>query len=323
MKRIPSADLSGVKRLPIDLFYQCDALRTVTLAEDLVEIGEQAFYECKALETVTPFLPDSLEKMGRWAFVRCPKLGPELRLVSPKLGVIRDSTFFDTPALRNAIITGPTNIEYQVFKFCRGLTNVVLSPRLVSLGLGGDERGETFAECTSLRTVTPFLPKTLETIRPRTFDNCKALTGDLDLSNPAMTRPPKQVFRYCDKIRSVTFAREAVDFSDAYGIFFNFAKGQKLYFPKKAPVNLTGTFLFSTPSGENLPKTFYGSLRLDPDGWRAISRELTDKDRARPDFPGPATFGVIVESNPATSWHWCVDWRSPVEREATTILMLR
>ncbi len=53
-------------------FYNCDALKTVTLSKNLRVIGSYAFWGCKSLENI--ILPNGLKEIGRDAFADSFKL---------------------------------------------------------------------------------------------------------------------------------------------------------------------------------------------------------------------------------------------------------
>ena len=53
-------------------FYNCDALKTVTLSKNLRVIGSYAFWGCKSLENIV--LPNGLKEIGRDAFADSFKL---------------------------------------------------------------------------------------------------------------------------------------------------------------------------------------------------------------------------------------------------------
>jgi len=68
------AELDGyrVTRIAPRVMLACGALKSLTLPEGLVEIGEMAFCGCTSLECVV--LPGSLRRIGYGAFAHCHRL---------------------------------------------------------------------------------------------------------------------------------------------------------------------------------------------------------------------------------------------------------
>ena len=90
---------------------------------------------------------------------------------------------------------------------CKGLRHVVLSTNLVSIG------NQAFQSCSTLQTVTPFFPSSLESIGVDTFSHCTYLTGCARFLNPNLLVVPDYVFGYCDSLEEaeMPFAEEIRD----------------------------------------------------------------------------------------------------------------
>lgn len=64
--------LTGAEQICYGAFYGCDGLRSVSVPEGVLSIGEKAFYGCGALENFA--IPSSVTEIGRQAFGNCSAL---------------------------------------------------------------------------------------------------------------------------------------------------------------------------------------------------------------------------------------------------------
>ena len=102
-------------------FYGCDSLTSVTLSENLAELGAFAFSYCSALPEIT--LPESLRTIGYNAFQDCQ-------------------------AMRTITIPeGVTFIDASAFEYCRGLQSISLPSTLTQIAY------RCFVGCHELDTV--------------------------------------------------------------------------------------------------------------------------------------------------------------------------
>lgn len=117
-------------------------LKTVTLPNSLIMIGEFAFSECKRLKSVE--LPPNVKRIGRGAFQSCSRL-----------------TMLRIP-------DGVTEIEENTFAFCQGLEVLDLPSSIASIG------SEAFQSCISLKKL--FLGDGVKYIEDNAFEMCPSLT---------------------------------------------------------------------------------------------------------------------------------------------------
>lgn len=102
-------------------FYYCDSLTSVTLSENLTELGAFAFSYCTALPEIT--LPESLRTIGYNAFQECE-------------------------AMRSITIPeGVTFIDASAFEYCRALQSISLPSTLTQIAY------RCFVGCHELDTV--------------------------------------------------------------------------------------------------------------------------------------------------------------------------
>lgn len=147
----------------------------VYLPDTVTYIGSCAFRNCSSLTNIWPLLPDSIVKLGHGAFYGAPLKGtlrlgfgsrPETVVFAKNLWN-ENKGFFGTSQI-GEFIAGPRveQIPDSFFTGCKALTNVVLqTTNLLSIGWSA------FHQCSSLTSVTPFLPDTLISIGSRSFQN--------------------------------------------------------------------------------------------------------------------------------------------------------
>ena len=225
----------------------------------------------------------------------------DLSTVQEDLGLnittIRQSAFSSAGTNLTSIIMPDciTTIESSAFQGC-SLTNLVLSKNLVSIG------DNAFRYCYSLRTVTPFLPRTVATIGTRAFQH-SPIAGELELLNSELSSVRQEAFSSA-KIEKITFPRQAITINSTC---FGLTSGAEIYFPDQAPLSI-GSKTFRTPSTSS--RAFiYVSRRLDGEDWEAYTTALTDSDLSNATYPGPMTLGIL--NNYAQ--HWLVNYKSPYE----------
>ena len=132
-------------------FYNCTNLKSITLPESIVSIGEYAFRKSGLTEVV---IPDNVKSIGASAFAECSGL---VSVSLPRnLSLIRMNTFWN----------------------CTGLQSVTFPEDLETIGTFA------FAKCTSLKKVD--LPATLTILESGAFKFCENL---MDIYCRAMTPP--------------------------------------------------------------------------------------------------------------------------------------
>lgn len=72
--RIRVANLSGINQIPNSTFYGCYMLEDINLSENLNEVGAGAFSGCSSIKEKKIILPNTLTKIGDYAFDNCANL---------------------------------------------------------------------------------------------------------------------------------------------------------------------------------------------------------------------------------------------------------
>ncbi len=231
-------------------FSGCVKLASVTLADGLTSIGEQAFYNCSLLAEID--LPDSVVSIGDQAFTNCGMLA-SVKLPSG-LTAIGSNVFYYCGLTAVAIPDSVTSIGPSAFYGCRQLASVSFGSGLEAIG------ANAFYQCDVLTELE--LPEGLTTIGEKAFFACLGLKKLVIPST--VTSLGTSAFLYCYKIETAsvraleppTAAVDAVNFG---GTVYT-KQLKKLYVPK-ASVDL-----YKTAAGWSA----HSALIVEPSGDLAI-----------------------------------------------------
>ena len=346
----------GVTKIPTNFTRDSPNLTTVTMSENVTSLGNCAFTGCPKLTSVTPVFPAAVTTVGNELYYNCPKLkgdvaigtngvevtlnsgnyGP-LRLtgitslyIGPGLHLLRDDGFAtDCASLTNVVFAdgGVTNIGNFSFRNCTALKNVKLPKELFRVGV------EAFLSCSSLKTVTPFLPNAVGQIERYAFSKCSALATPLvleakkrggvrqtiDLTNHSNGNQ----FSSCSKVPSITIN----EISPLINSTFSSMTGVKeVYLKGAAPLVIGGTsnnfeLWGGRQSRWHVPKTGWEAwLAANVKRWDDVSQE--DKEHYfLDDFPGETkpAYGQLVNSYQKAGVQWVVLWNP--NPQGTTLIM--
>lgn len=142
----------------------------VVIPEGVTEIGYRAFGTVSGGAVTSVTIPDSVEKIGAFAFVGADKL-----------------TNVTLPA-------GLTTIDQSVFRSCESLASITIPASVTTIGR------EAFAYCKSLTSIT--LPANVTSIGIRAFNCCENLTSITIPSS--VTTIEWEAFAYCESLTSIT-----------------------------------------------------------------------------------------------------------------------
>lgn len=153
-------DLSYDKAPFVDWVFDDDTctLDSLTIGEQVTEIGSYMFSSCTPLENIT--IPDNVKTIYSSAFYNCTGL------VSVNLGngveYIGSSTFYSCKSLSSITIPNSVTSMYSsVFYNCTNLESVTLGEGLDTIGK------ETFRGCTSLKSIE--IPENITSISESAF----------------------------------------------------------------------------------------------------------------------------------------------------------
>lgn len=146
-------------------FSSENGIKSVTIAEGVTTIGENAFWQCENLVSVS--IPDSVVNMESQVFNGCKKL----TTVNIPDGIteIGEYMFADCESLvKITIPDSVTKIAPDAFNECTSLESVTLPDSLQSIG------ESAFYCCTTLTEI--HLPESLKTIGDHAFYECTGIT---------------------------------------------------------------------------------------------------------------------------------------------------
>ncbi len=203
-------ELNGipVKRIAAGAFNNYETLKSLTIPDSIVSIGEMAFSGCESLESIV--IPDSVTSIGENAFMGCHSLKSitipdsvaqpaELAFPSRSLesatmpaGFLHNLKGLDN--LKNVTVTSGTEIPADSFSGCTTLQSVTLCDGITSIGNGA------FSGCSALQSIS--IPSSVTSIGEQAFYGCSAL-GEIKL--PAgITKIGSETFRECSSLEAIS-----------------------------------------------------------------------------------------------------------------------
>ncbi len=147
-------------------FYGCKNLKNVTLSNNLSTISDSLFYGCENLLNIT--IPSSVQSIGNSSFFNCTALSQVS--ISQGIKSIGNSAFYSCTGLKEITIPATVStIGYRAFE-ASGLEKVVIEDGADALQAIPNR---LFYECKNLKDVT--LPSTISSIGQFAFDKCESL----------------------------------------------------------------------------------------------------------------------------------------------------
>jgi hypothetical protein len=197
-----------------EVFYGCDKLVSITVPENISDLGSAPFYGCSSLKSidlpsgitairdhsfrncsslVSIDIPSNVTSVGQYAFSGCSSLAA----IEFPSGVtsISNNTFQNCTSLASVDIpSGVLSIGQYAFDCCSSLGSIELPSQLKSIGQ------YAFSGCSSLTEV--LIPDGVTSLGRYLFDGCtKLLTANIP---SGATSIPQYCFRNCYSLTSVT-----------------------------------------------------------------------------------------------------------------------
>ena len=180
---------TGLTTIEDYAFDNCNALTSIILPENVIEIGAYAFYSCRNLTNL--IIPNNVTRIGEGAFNTCDSL---TEIIIPN---------------------GVTSIENRTFQICNSLTSITLGNSISKIGDfafngcgfssitipdGVTSIGESAFQACSLRSVS--LPESVTVIGSAAFAGCNELVS---ISIPErVTSIKSYTFQGCSKLASIS-----------------------------------------------------------------------------------------------------------------------
>lgn len=319
---------------PAPWYDQRDSILHVSIADGITAIGDMAFYDCTAMRSIT--LPSSITRIGDMAFAGCETL-TTVRM--PKVKTIGRAAFSRCFDLQDVILpTTLTTIGAEAFYRCESLTYLHIPSSVTSIG------GEAFAYCTSLLQVQ--MDAALTTLPEWCFYDCEQLVS---ISLPAsVTTVGDAAFTRCDSLDVVYYTgddakRESLVESIATGLpGFTTAQisnssnpptstehkttvsdGGDTYQEVVTTVTQHGDTLVRVEQAETYPSDGTGGAQQfdvtihatinDKEGWNVVLDEIRNQSNHKTSFEishgeqGPIRAEVILNKDLTVSGSWLED----------------
>ncbi len=136
-----------------DVFTNNNLSGELILPDSVTKIGNYAFYNCANLTSIT--IPDSVTTIGNYAFTSCKGL-TSVRIPDSVTSIGNDAFSSCAGLTKVTIPDSVTTIDNYAFTYCTNLTSITIPDSVTSIG------GSAFAYCTNLTSVT--IPDSVTTI---------------------------------------------------------------------------------------------------------------------------------------------------------------
>ena len=166
--------------IPYSMFYNCCALESITISNNVSCIRSKVFYNCSNLKRVE--IPEGVTNIERSAFEGCnsittmilPFIGNGSRNETHLgyifgAGLASDNSKFVPSTLKEVIITKATSIGDSAFSGCSNLTSIEIPDSVTSIGW------YAFSGCSGLTSIK--LSNSVTFIDSHVFANCSNLTS--------------------------------------------------------------------------------------------------------------------------------------------------
>ena len=182
-------------------------ITSVTLPDTIEKIGAYAFYNCTSLTSVTFGENSQLTSIGAYAFYDCTSLTSIT--ISENVTSIERLAFYNCTSLTSVIFrenSQLTGIGEQAFNFCTSLTNITIPASVTSIV------DAAFWKCENLEMVIFEEGSQLESIGDNAFAECISLTS---ITIPdGVTSIGVWTFGYCTSLTSITIPDSVTSIGD-------------------------------------------------------------------------------------------------------------
>lgn len=207
--------MNNITEIPVEAFYGCGLISSITLPETIETIGADAFRDCSGLKTI--FIPKSVTSIGSNAFRGCSTLS---NIDLPNIIELCRGCFANCKSLES--FSYPQNmlsVPAEIFEGCTKLENIILADEITII------ESKAFYGCESLTTIN--IPNSIKTIENSAFYNCINITNlnipssikeigenafyscqyafsELDLNSSDLLKIGKNAFYGCSSLVSIT-----------------------------------------------------------------------------------------------------------------------
>ena len=186
--------LSGV-------FNGCNKLVSLTVPENITDLGTDAFSGCSSLTSVV--LPSEITRIGKNSFKDCSQL--QSISIPSKVTSIESYAFCNCHQLASIDLpSGLTSISDYSFQSCSSLTSIDLPSTITTI------KSYAFSRCSSLKQIS--IPDGVTTLGGSAFSGCGSLKS---ASLPSgITKIPSYCFESCSSLTSVAIPTSITSIGD-------------------------------------------------------------------------------------------------------------
>ena len=171
-------------------FISSLTISSLTIPDSVERIGNYAFLDCTGLTSKT--IPDSVTSIGAGAFSWCTNLTSVK--MSKNVTSIGEGAFVFCECLKSITIPDSvTSIDDYAFEYCTSLTSITIPDSVTSIG------DYTFCGCESLEKIK--IPDSVTSIGSFAFDYCEGLTS-ITIPN-SVTSIGALAFKNCTSLSSI------------------------------------------------------------------------------------------------------------------------
>jgi len=208
------------------VFYGCSKLVSITIPENINDLGTYAFYDCSSLVSID--IPSGVSAIGSYTFYNCSSL---VSIAIPSnVTSVGQYAFYGCSSLTAVELpSGVTSIDNHTFQRCTSLVSIAIPSNVTSIGQ------YSLSYCSSLRSID--LPPQLKTIDEYAFYECSSLSQVV--IPDGITSIPRYCFRNCVSLTSVAVPASVTSIGD---YAFTGLKMWKLELP--STISSLGDFCF-------------------------------------------------------------------------------
>ena len=146
--------------------FRNQKIESYIIPDSVTKIGDYAFSRCSSLSNIV--IPDSVTDIGKCAFYFCSSLS---NIVVPNSVIsIGDCAFLRCSSLSNIVISDSvTSIGNGAFLGCSSLSNIVIPDSVTNIG------NDAFSDCSSLSSIV--IPDSVTDIGNDAFSHCSYLSN--------------------------------------------------------------------------------------------------------------------------------------------------
>ncbi len=278
---LESAVLIAGDSIPASAFKSCDLLASITLNDEIKEIGEYAFVGCRSLKALT--IPKGVSEISTGTFKNCSAL--ESIEIPAAVISIGASAFNGCDTISEVVIPASViSIGDEAFSSCDSLAKISVEEnntvfKAVEGNLYNSELTVLLQYAVASETVTFEIPETVKEIKPGAFESC--VTLNTLVMHDTVEKIGKSAFTGCINLEDATVPMIAVTELDKTGLkYLTITFGTEL--PEEALLNaklLEAVVLVDTVTAIG-DGAFRGCENLNslviPDGVEAIGNHVFD-----------------------------------------------